>query len=132
VYLSKEGKKAIKITHLSFFTNSEDLIYKIAVHNLLFSEVLYNIVGFGNNSEGLVSVILEQPYITVNARATQKQVDDYMQSIGFEKKDKGVFENNFFRISDALIKEDNDNVLLNTNNSLCFIDTYIIPKNIKL
>jgi len=127
VYLSKDGRKAIKITHLTYFANSEDLIYKVSVHNLLFPEVRYGIIGFGLNSENNVSVVLEQPYIIVNKRATQNQVDNYMESIGFEKKDWGVFENKLFRISDTLIKDDNDNVLLDREGNLCFIDVFIIP-----
>ena len=138
VFLSKDGRKAIKKTHLTYFTNSEDLIYKIGIHNLLFPEVRYNIIGFGRDSENRTSVILEQPYIIANTRATQQQISDYMNSIGFDTKIKMVeigggriesivYQNADFRISDAVIKDTGDNVLIDLDGNLCLIDAFIVP-----
>jgi hypothetical protein len=138
VFLSKDGKRAIKKTHLTFFSNSEDLIYKIGIHNLLFPEVRYDIIGFGRDSQNRISVILEQPYIIANTRATQKQISDYMNFIGFESEIKIVeigggivesivYQNSDLRISDAVIKDSGDNVLIDLDGNLCFIDAFIVP-----
>jgi len=127
VYLSKDGRKVIKITHLTYFTDTEDLAWKIAAHNRLFELDAYNIIGFTKDKDGRVSVIQEQPYVKATQKATQKQIDDFFIKSGWEKKGEGVFEIGEFRISDALIKEDNDNVLIDNENNLRFIDTFIIP-----
>ncbi|MDR1542839.1 MAG: hypothetical protein LBS50_00215, partial [Prevotellaceae bacterium] len=127
VYLSKDGKNAIKLTHLSYFTDSQDIVYKYAAHNQLFPKTEYKIIGFAKDEQGRNCVVLEQPFVFAPEKAIQKQVDDYLIGNGWKKIDEGVFESGEFRISDALIKEDNDNILLDGNGNLRFIDPFIIP-----
>ena len=141
VYKSNDDIKAIKIFSLIYMVDSEDLIYKIAANNQLFPETRYHIIGFTRDEKNEVSAILEQPFVQTKVRASQDVIDKYVQSIGFERIEDTIvisgstiktvtYQNSEFRISDAVVKDTGDNVLVDENGTLYFIDPFIVPAKV--
>jgi len=138
VYISKDGKKVIKVNNLSFLNENDtdyeytrDLDYfidRIAAHNELFPDTPYNIIGI-TEQDGKVSIVTEQPYIANATEPAQQEIDDNLTERGFTKKvlGKGVNEgltgwtDGIYEITDAKPA----NVLKDADGNLRFIDTDI-------
>lgn len=61
---------------------------KIRLHNLLFPETKYEIIGFTGIDKGpdkvpYIEPIAKQDFIPNAEQATEEQIDDYMKSLGF-------------------------------------------------
>ncbi len=136
VYLSKDGEKVIKLNSF-FFLNDDNLEFeftrdfdyffnRIDLHNILFPEVAYNVLGFANNEKREVSVLLEQPFVRDAKFSTQEEIDCCLEEQGFDKKilgkglNKGLkgFSNGRIEITDAKPQ----NVLKDHKDNLYFID----------
>jgi len=89
VYLlnSDEGKKVIKVTNWDICNHTpyRFIVNKIALHNTLFPQVAYKLIGFCHNDDGFCYV-LEQPYIQNEVDATQEEIDKDIRKRGFIKK----------------------------------------------
>ena len=128
VHYSKDRKKAIKVNNLSLLDaehNFDTFIDRLQSHNELFTNVLYKIIGFGENSLGETSIILEQPYINNGMPTTQQEIDNYLKAQGFiytriSDGEKG-WTNGKYELWDAKPK----NVLKDKNGILYFIDTVV-------
>lgn len=141
VYLSKTGKSVIKVNNLSFlneddtqYNNTRDLDYffnRILAHNQLFPEDAYKIIGFSNDTEGRVSVILEQPYISSIIHPTKKEIDFNLADREFVKTilGKGINEGltGYSDVRYELTDAKPLNVLKDEKGNLHFIDLDISP-----
>src|SRR5690606_3254588 len=90
VYTSKDGTTVLKVNRLPFLNDNfsfNDWVEKIIAHNQTFPDVAYTIKGVTKNSNGEVSIILEQPRVyDTNAPATQQEIDNKLTELGFVKK----------------------------------------------
>lgn len=55
----------------------------IALHNYLFPETAMKVRGFTRDSDGLMRVILTQPYVTCRRLATKAEIDEMVATKGF-------------------------------------------------
>jgi len=95
---------------------------RIDIHNFLFPDSHYTLIGFGRNSKGEVCAIVEQPFVVEADRlATQEEITEYMLNLGFKQEDEDSYINDQFEVFDAAP----NNVLLGIDNKLHFIDTQI-------
>lgn len=93
-YLSKGGENEV-------FTGHEDVVFKlnnfeyagedlenffirIEAHNLFFSNVTYQMIGFAYNSQHEFCAVLVQPYVRAKREATEEEIAEHMQALGFE------------------------------------------------
>ncbi|MDR0873746.1 MAG: hypothetical protein LBN27_09840 [Prevotellaceae bacterium] len=102
------------------------LLESIEIHNQLFPETKYDIVGFtgmdyGENRTPYIEVILKQDYITNVVQATQQEIISYMHSIGFEQVNEHTFANKQYTVSDLRPR----NVLKDTHGNIYVIDNIV-------
>lgn len=130
-YLNKGGENEV-------FTGNEDIVFKlnnfeyagddltnffirIEAHNHFFYNVAYTLVGFAYNSMHEFCAVLVQPYVRAKREATEEEIADYMEALGFEMDYEDEYHNEEYEVFDAVP----DNVLYGIDNKLYFIDTQI-------
>ena len=102
-----------------------DVIYDHVVHNILFPETQYQLIGITSiNDEA--HFVLSQKFFYSVSQPTQRQIDDYLVSIGLLQEEHYYYGNEFLAITD--VGENSDNVFLNDNGKLLFIDPIIKQK----
>lgn len=131
VYLNKGGENEV-------FTGNEDFVVKlnnfdyagddltnffirIEAHNLFFSNIPYEMIGFTNNSQNEFCAVLVQPYVRAKREATENEIQHYMESLGFIMDYPDEYHNEQYEIFDAVP----NNVLYGIDGQLYFIDTQI-------
>lgn len=92
------------------------------IHNILFPNTYYTFKGITEDVDGS-RFIFEQSYISSERRPTIEQIDCYFENRGFKRVD-GFYSNEYLSITD--VSPDGDNVLVDDNDKLCFIDPVII------
>ncbi len=136
VYLSKDGVNVIKLNNF-FFLNEDDTQFeyvrdlnyffnRIIVHSLLFPEVAYKVIGFTNNKNGEVCVVMEQPFIPKAEYPTFDEIDTELEKRDFHKLILGEGVNKgFVGYADGnyeLTDAKPQNVLIDQNGKWHFID----------
>lgn len=122
VYLSRDGKSVIKINDFSYLpensTNFDSFMNRVDAHNELFPNDAITILGFTLNSDGKVSVVLSQPYIGNAREATQEEIDNFLEEMGFYTDMSGNWTDGTYEIADTKP----NNVLVDEYGNLHFID----------
>ena len=122
VYLSNDGKSVIKVNDFSYLpdnsTNFDSFMNRVDAHNELFPNDAITIIGFTRNSEGKVSVVLSQPYISNAREATQEEIDNFLEGMDFYTDMSGNWTDGTFDIADTKP----NNVLVDEDGNLHFID----------
>ena len=125
VYLSRDGKSVVKINDFSYLpensTNFDSFMNRVDAHNELFPHDAITILGFTLNSDGKVSVVLSQPYISNAREATQEEIDNFLEEMGFYTDMSGNWTDGTYEIADTKP----NNVLVDEDGNLHFID--VIP-----
>lgn len=102
-----------------------DVLYDHVIHNLLFPEAPYRLIGI-SSSLGEVRFILSQELFYTQNIPTQKQIDSHLQSMGLLPEDRYYYGNECVAITDVSVNS--DNVLLDSDGKLLFIDPIIKMK----
>lgn len=122
VYLSRDGKSVVKINDFSYLpensTNFDSFMNRVDAHNELFPNDAITILGFTLNSDGKVSVVLSQPYISNAREATQEEIDNFLEEMGFYTDMSGNWTDGTYEIADTKP----NNVLVDEDGNLHFID----------
>lgn len=122
VYLSRDGKSVVKINDFSYLpensTNFDSFMNRVDAHNELFPHDAITILGFTLNSDGKVSVVLSQPYISNAREATQEEIDNFLEEMGFYTDMSGNWTDGTYEIADTKP----NNVLVDEDGNLHFID----------
>lgn len=103
-----------------------NLLKQIDIHNQLFPETSYQLVGFtgldnGNNRAPYIEVILQQNFVPDAVQASSEEIAFYMNSIGFQMVDKTTFSNDFYIIEDLFPR----NVLKDKNDIIYVVDNIV-------
>lgn len=121
-YLSRDGRFAIKANDFSYLpdnsTNFDSFMNRVDAHNELFPNDAITILGFTRNSEGRISVVLSQPYISNAREATQEEIDNFLEGMDFYTDMSGNWTDGTFDIADTKP----NNVLVDADGNLHFID----------
>ncbi|OAV72252.1 hypothetical protein Barb4_00040 [Bacteroidales bacterium Barb4] len=101
-------------TPLSFLDN------RISLHNYLFPDTAYELLGFGRTQRGF-AFVLKQPHINASFfnRAASSEFVDEMKKTGLEAMDENTYFNEDYIISDLHA----GNVMKDGDGNLYFIDT---------
>ena len=99
----------------------ENFFIRIFAHNRFFNNVPYSLIGFSYNSKKEFCAVLTQSYIKAEREATEEEIAEYMQALGFEMDYADEFHNDEYEIFDAVP----NNVLYGIDGDLYFIDTQI-------
>ena len=122
VYASLDSKYVYKLNDFRYSDdNLTSFFERIFVHNMLFPDCYYLLIGFAENRDGKICAVLRQPFILSQREATLQEIDDEMERLGFRKEQEGYFTNGDYDIFDAVP----NNVLMGDDGHLYFIDTII-------
>ena len=118
-----DGKSSvIKLNNFEYAGDDlENFFIRINAHNKFFSNVPYQMIGFSYNSRQEFSAVLTQPYILAEREATEDEIAEYMEALGFEMDYIDEFHNDQYEVFDAVA----NNVLYGIDKDLYFIDTQI-------
>ena len=130
-YFSKGGENEVYAndSELIFKLNNfeyagddlENFFIRISAHNKFFKNVPYSMIGFAYNSRNEFCAVLIQPFIQAEREATEEEIAEYMQALGFDMDYADEFHNDEYEIFDAVP----NNVLYGIDGDLYFIDTQI-------
>ena len=131
IYLDKGGENEVfydgaatvyKLNNFEYAgDNLENFFIRITAHNKFFSNVPYQMIGFAYNSRHEFCAVLIQPHIKAEREATEDEITDYMQALGFEMDYLDEYHNDQYEVFDAVP----NNVLYGIDGDLYFIDTQI-------
>ena len=131
IYLDKGGENEVfydgaatvyKLNNFEYAgDNLENFFIRITAHNKFFSNVPYQMIGFAYNSLHEFCAVLIQPHIKAEREATEDEITDYMQALGFEIDYLDEYHNDQYEVFDAVP----NNVLSGIDGDLYFIDTQI-------
>lgn len=130
-FLSKGGENEVfydsklSVIKLNNFEYAGDdltnFFVRMRAHNLFFSNILYEMMGFAYNSHNQFCAVLVQPYVRAEREATENEIQHYMESLGFIMDYPDEYHNQKYEIFDAVP----NNVLYGIDGKLYFIDTQI-------
>jgi len=134
IYLDKGGENEVfydgaatvyKLNNFEYAgDNLENFFIRITAHNKFFSNVPYQMIGFAYNSLHEFCAVLIQPHIKAEREATEDEIAEYMEALGFEMDYIDEFHNDQYEVFDAVP----NNVLYGIDKDLYFIDTQIRVK----
>jgi hypothetical protein len=99
----KEGDTSVIKERCSIYSTTQKALDAIVLHNVLFPETAMKVIGFTRDSDGLMRIVLTQPYVNCLRLATKKEIDDMVAAKGFHDNWNGQGVN---YISDRLALED--------------------------
>ncbi len=125
VYLDEDTRFVLKLNDSVFYEFWLDYFYSLLIHNFLFPQTAYTLLGFYREKDVLHAVV-KQPFIEITEPTNPQMVKEFLAGNGFELKKN----NDYFNREAGLILEDlhDENVLTNRG-TLFFIDTafYLMP-----
>ena len=127
-YVDKKGGIVYKTNNLIHTGSYYKLFKRLLMHNDLFPQTAYVLVGFTGYKGRTVYPLLAQRYIENAESAEQSDIEKYMQSLGFSKIDDWTYQNSNIIISDLKPK----NVLKDSDGDLYVIDAEIKQWNVLL
>jgi len=117
--LANDGKNVIKTNDAIYYNTWLDFLNSIIIHNLLFTDTQYTLLGFLEEENNLVGV-LQQAYIISDSPTNLLNVKIYLEHNGFETNKR----NDYYNQELGLILEDiHDENVISNSNILFFIDT---------
>ena len=102
VYYS-DGNTSVVKERTSIYSTWQKALEAIVLHNYLFPETAMKVIGFTRDSDGLMRIVLTQPYVNCLRLATKEEIDAMVGKKGFRDNWNGQGVN---YISDRLLLED--------------------------
>ena len=99
----KAGDTSVAKERTSIYSTTNKALEAIALHNYLFPETAMRVIGFTRDSDGLMRIVLTQPYIRCQRLATKQEIDNMVAEKGFIDNWQGQGVN---YISERLALED--------------------------
>lgn len=99
----REGDPSVAKERTSIYSTTQKALDAIALHNSLFPETAMRVIGFTRDSDGLLRIVLTQPYIRCLRLATKDEIDAMVAEKGFRDNWQGQGVN---YISNRLALED--------------------------
>ena len=131
VYVDDANNRVVKVKDPYAKDNlkghaASDALYEHIIHNLLFPNTQYRLLGISDDAVGGVRFVLEQDIIRQDVPATQADIDQYLtKELGLTKVEKPYlhYENDYYSITD--VDASGDNVFIDGEGAICFIDPII-------
>jgi len=100
----------------------ECILFEHIVHNILFPDCRLEFVGVTEDYHK-ARVVLRQKAVRSESRPDDRQIAQYLNSMGLKPEGRYEFGNDFVFVTD--VGQDGDNVLLDDDNAIRFIDPII-------
>ncbi|MBS9767235.1 MAG: hypothetical protein KGV44_06820 [Flavobacteriaceae bacterium] len=120
VYYTGNGR-VTKINNIQFHDTALGFLDRLALHNYIFPEAPYNVIGFTTNKFGDFSVIVEQPFVIAERGATRSEMKAYMDKLGYNYLGGNDYMNDDYYISDL----HPGNALITPQGNIAVIDPII-------
>ncbi len=99
----REGDTSVVKERASIYSTTQKALDAIVLHNCLFPETAMKVIGFTRDKDGLLRIVLTQPYVNCLRYATKDEIDKMVFAKGFRDNRNGEGVN---YISDRLALED--------------------------
>lgn len=129
VYLDEDTRFVIKLNDSVFYAFWLDYFYNLLIHNHLFPQTAYELIGFYMENNMLHAVV-KQPFIEITEPTDPQKIKEFLLGNGFQWKKN----NDFYNSEAGIILEDlHDENVLTSRSTLFFIDTtfYLMPNFFK-
>jgi hypothetical protein len=83
VYLDNDGKNVIKVNDAVYYATWLEFFNSILLHNLIFPNTAYSLVGF-ITEEGVLYAVMKQPFISSDGQAELNNIKKLLAYNGFE------------------------------------------------
>ena len=125
VYLDGDVRYVIKLNDSIFYAYWLDYFHSLLIHNFLFPQTAYELIGFWKEDKILHAVVRQQ-FVEITEPTQPLRIKEFLLANGFQLK----MNNDYFNSEAGVILEDlhDENVLTNRG-TLFFIDTtfYLTP-----
>jgi hypothetical protein len=118
VFLSVDGTHVIKINDGVYYNTWLDFLNSLCIHNLLFPETSYELIGFSFINE--LFAIVKQNFIVSNQDVNLEEVETILETNGFNKIKKLDYYNQEIGIR---LEDIHDENVIKQNGVYFFIDT---------
>ncbi len=118
VFLSKDGTHVIKTNDSVYYNTWLDFLNSLCIHNLLFPETSYELIGFSFINE--LFAIVKQNFIVSNQDVDLEEVETILKTNGFNKIKKLDYYNQEIGIR---LEDIHDENVIKQNGVYFFIDT---------
>ncbi|MBR6804757.1 MAG: hypothetical protein IKM57_07660 [Paludibacteraceae bacterium] len=99
----REGDTSVVKERVSIYSTTQKALDAIVLHNYLFPETAMKVIGFTRDKDGLLRIVLTQPYVNCLRLATKEEIDEMVAAKGFHDNKDGQGVN---YISEHLALED--------------------------
>lgn len=125
VYMDSTNELVFKLNDFRYADDNLDSFFeRMAIHNNLFADCAYTLIGFAENQSGKICAVISQPFIRADREASIEEIAGALALMGFiPQQDGEYFTNGVVDIFDALP----NNVLHGIDGNLYFIDTICLP-----
>ena len=122
VYYS-DGNTSVVKERTSIYSTWQKALDAIVLHNYLFPETAMKVIGFTRDGDGLMRIVLTQPYVNCLRLATKQEIDDMVAAKGFRDNWNGQGVN---YISDRLALEDMHPANVFVDSKTCIQPMYLL------
>jgi hypothetical protein len=120
VYSSEDGKSIIKINSLNYYNSYTDYFHNLLIHNFLFPDTAYILIGFVENEDILMPVVQQNFVKTNEIPVTSETISAFLAEFGFIENRKSDFINKELGI---ILEDLHDENVIQKEGKLFFIDT---------
>ena len=114
----KGGKYVVKVNDSGYYATWTEYFNSLPLHNLLFSNSAYTLLGFTEKDDKLF-VVLQQPYVEGD-QASLEEIEEFLGFNGFAKTRRQDYYNSEFHL---VLEDMHDENVIAKRNILFFIDT---------
>lgn len=118
VFLSADGRSVIKINDAGYYATWMEYFSSLLLHNLLFDNTAYSLLGFTEADEKLFAVI--QQHFVEGGQASLDHIEGFLNFNGFQKTRRQDYYNGEFKLA---LEDMHDENVIAKDEVLFFIDT---------
>jgi Serine/Threonine/Tyrosine Kinase found in polyvalent proteins len=119
VYMNTDERHVVKLNDAVYYSTWLDFFNSILIHNILFEETSYELLGFAKRDD-VLQAVLKQAFVISDSPVNLLEVKAFLEYNGFVNTRR----NDYYNKSMGLILEDihDENVIMNSG-IIFFIDT---------
>jgi hypothetical protein len=119
IYLASDYRHVIKINDGVYYATWTEYFNSLTIHNLLFPDTSYELLGFTYNKQTALCAVLRQPFVE-GGQADLADIQEYLTFNGFQRTRRQDYFNQEF----SLVLDDmHDENVIAVDDVLFFIDT---------
>jgi hypothetical protein len=118
VYLSSDGRTVIKVNDAGYYATWTEYFNSLILHNLLFSNTAYSLLGFTESDEKLFAIV-QQAFVEGKQPALD-HIEGFLNFNGFRKTRRQDYYNDDLGLA---LEDMHDENVIAKDNILFFVDT---------